>query len=479
MSIDRSKATLFALLVTALSWSAFSPAGAEPPALPPQAEVTVTLNQARNLGVAALEQGNPALALQIGYGLLKADPEDGFAHFLIASAFRQQSRSTEAHQAAAKAYRYARDTSEKFHAAQMAARISVEDQRYTKAQIWLRRSLLHVPDPDYIPQIEADYRRVRALDPLQFRLNFSLSPSSNVNNGSDSPYSLIDGVPIVGIFDGLSQALSGITGSVDLALSYRLSRTELRETRALARFFTSRVWLDDSSLALANSFPGADVSNVDFFFSSVEAGLRHAFRPGGTQSNGTVSGDLIFGQTWYGGSGYQNFGRLSLSRSVQLDQATSLSLGSEIERRTFITSTNAPINSKTVRSTLGHRLNNGDLISLSLSWRDSQSDRRNAVSTHTAAYLQYAMADVVGPARLSFAFGAARADYPDYVVGFILVPGGRQDETVFGSVEMLFEAFDYAGFIPSMTIRAQKTRSNVSRFDASELAVSFGIRSRF
>ncbi|MEE4348327.1 MAG: hypothetical protein V2I53_16140, partial [Paracoccaceae bacterium] len=85
----------------------------------------------------------------------------------------------------------------------------------------------------------------------------------------------------------------------------------------------------------------------------------------------------------------------------------------------------------------------------------------------------------VGPARLSFALGAARSDFPDYAVGFILVPGGRQDETIFGSVEMLFEAFDYAGFVPSMTVRAQKTRSNVSRFDASEIAVSFGVRSRF
>jgi len=454
------------------------PGIAQTPATP-QAEVSMTLDQARGLGVAALEQGNPALALQIGYGLLQADPEDAFAHFLIASAFRQQSRPTEARRAAALAYRHAESGPLKFQAAQLAARISVEDKSFTRAQIWLRRSLIHAPDPAFLPQIEADYRRVRALDPLQFRFSFSLAPSSNVNNGSDSPYALIEGVPVIGIFDGLSQALSGVTGSADLALSYRLRGSRTSETRALARFYTSRVWLDDSSLALANNFPGADVGNADFAFSSVEAGLRQAFRPGGTDGNGLVSADLVAGQSWYGGSPYQRFGRFGLSRGLNIGQKTSLSLGAEVERRSFETGTNRPIDSLSLRGTLGHVLSTGDRISLSLSWRDSESDTRNAVSTRAAAYLQYAMSDPVGPARLSFALGAARSDFPDYAVGFILVPGGRQDETVFGSVEMLFEAFDYAGFVPSMTVRAQKTRSNVSRFDASEIAVSFGVRSRF
>lgn len=445
----------------------------------PQAEVTMTLDQARGVAVAALDQGNPTLALQIGYGLLEADPEDAFAHFLIASAFRQQGRPSDAHRAASLAYRHADSTTEKFQASQLAARISVEEQRYTRAQVWLRRSLIHTPDPAFLPRIEEDYRKVRALDPLQLRFSFSVAPSSNVNNGSDSPYALIEGVPVIGIFDGLSQALSGVTGAADLALGYRIHSTQNGETRALARLYTSRVWLDDSSLDLANSFPGADVSNGDFTYSSVEAGLRHSFRAGGLQDGAIVSTDLIAGRSWYGGDAYQQFGRLGVTGNLALSDATRLSIGTDIEHRSFDTSTNRPIDSLSLRGTLSHLLGNGDQVSMSLSWRDSDSDSRNFVSTRTAAYIQYSMAEPIGPARLSFALGTAASDFPDYAVGFIVVPGGRQDETVFGSVEMLFEAFDYAGFVPSMTVKAQKTRSNVSRFEASEVAVSFGIRSRF
>ena len=476
MSIERRSSWFISLCCAALTWG--GAAYAQAPTAP-QAEINMTLDQARNIGVAALEQGNPTLALQIGYGLLQADPNDAFAHYLIASAFRQQARPAAARRAAALAYRHAGTTPEKFQAAQLAARISVEEQRFTRAQVWLRRSLIHAPDPAFLPRIEEDYRRVRALDPLQLRFSFSIAPSSNVNNGSDSPYALIEGVPVIGIFDGLSQALSGVTAAADLALGYRLHRTQSSETRALARLYSSRVWLDNSSLALANSFPGADVSNEDFAFSSAEAGLRHAVRPDGMDGRGLISADLVAGRSWYGGSPYQRFGRLGLSGGLSLTPATTLSVGAEMERRSFETSANRPIESLALRGTLAHGLDNGDRISLSLSWRDSQSDTRNAVNTRTAAYLQYAMAAPIGPARLSFALGAATSDFPDYAVGFIVVPGGRLDETVFGSVEMLFEAFDYAGFVPSMTVRAQKTRSNVSRFEASEIAVSFGVRSRF
>jgi hypothetical protein len=127
----------------------------------------------------------------------------------------------------------------------------------------------------------------------------------------------------------------------------------------------------------------------------------------------------------------------------------------------------------------GPVLGNGDRLSLTLSHRDSDSDTRNARASRDTAYVQYAMAEPLGPVRLALTLGAAVVDYPDYAVGFIVVPGGRADETVFGSVDMVFDRFDYAGFVPSMTVGAQKTRSNVSRFSASEVAISFGIRSRF
>jgi tetratricopeptide (TPR) repeat protein len=479
MSTEPRRRHRAAALILSLLLAAPALAQTSQPAQPPGAEVTLSLDQARGVAAAALQRGDAGLALQIGQGLLQADAQDPLAHFIIAQALRQQGRTREARQAAALAYRFAETDIQKFEAAQLAARLSVDAGQFTRAQLWLRRSLLHAPDPAMRPRIEQDFRQVRAMDPLEFRLRLSLAPSSNVNNGSDSPYALIDGVPVIGLLDGLSQALSGVTGTADLSLGYRLQGTEAGETQALFRAYGSRVWLDDSARDLANSFPGADVSNDDFSFALLEAGLRHAQRTGAGAGTGFVAIEGAAGRSWYGGDPYQRYLRLGLTRGLKLSEATTLSLGIEAERRSFEEGVNQPIETLGLQASLGYRISNGDRISLSLAWRDSDSDTRNAVSTRRTAFLRYDMARPVGPARLSFTLGAGETLYPDYAVGFIAVPGGRQDDAVFGSVDILFQDLDYAGFAPTLTLRAQKTRSNFSRFDASELAVSFGIRSLF
>ncbi|MDX5384570.1 MAG: surface lipoprotein assembly modifier [Rhodobacterales bacterium] len=468
-----------ALILSLLAGAPALAQTAHPAPQPPMAEVTLSLDQARAVAATALQQGDAALALQIGQGLLQADATDPLAHFIIAQALRQQGHPREARKAAALAYRHARTDIQKFEAAQLAARLSVDTKAFTRAQLWLRRSLLHAPDPAMRPRIAQDFRQVRAMDPLEFRLRLSLAPSSNVNNGSDSPYALIDGVPVIGLLDGLSQALSGVTGTADLSLGYRLNGTQASETRALLRAYGSRVWLDDSARALANSFPGADVSNDDFSFALIEAGLRHVQRTGAGADGGFVAIEGAAGRSWYGGDPYQRHVRLGLTQGIRLSDTTTLSLGAEAERRSFAQGFNQPIDTLGLQASLGYRIANGDRISLSVAWRDSDSDSRNAVSTRRTAYLRYDMAQPMGPARLGFTLGAARTHYPDYAVGFIAVPGGRQDDTVFGSIDILFQDLDYAGFAPTLTLRAQKTRSNFSRFDASELAVSLGIRSLF
>ena len=479
MSTRPAHRRLSGALILSLLLAAPALAQTSPPAQPTGAEISLSLEQARGVAAAALQQGDSGLALQIGQGLLQADATDPLAHFIIAQALRQQGRTREARQAAALAYRHAKTDIQKFEAAQLAARLSVDAEEFTRAQLWLRRSLLHAPDPAMRPRIEQDYRQVRAMDPLELRLRLSIAPSSNVNNGSDSPYALIDGVPVIGLLDGLSQALSGVTATADLSLGYRLRATKGSQTQALLRAYGSRVWLDDSARELANSFPGAAVSNDDFSFALLEAGLRHVQRTGAGAGAGFVAAEIAGGRNWYGGDPYQRYLRLGLTHGIRLSESTTLSLGAEAERRGFEDDINQPIETLGLQASLGYSISNGDRVSLSLAWRDSDSEARNAVSTRRTAYLRYEMARPVGPARLSFTLGAADTLYPNYAVGFIAVPGGRQDDTVFGSVDILFQDLDYAGFAPTLTLRAQKTRSNFSRFDASELAVSFGIRSLF
>ena len=53
-----------------------------------------------------------------------------------------------------------------------------------------------------------------------------MTPSSNVNGGADTPYNIIDGVPLVGTLSAGAQALSGWIGQTSLNVGYRLRRSE-------------------------------------------------------------------------------------------------------------------------------------------------------------------------------------------------------------------------------------------------------------
>jgi hypothetical protein len=78
----------------------------------------------------------------------------------------------------------------------------------------------------------------------------------------------------------------------------------------------------------------------------------------------------------------------------------------------------------------------------------------------------------------TLSLGASWQHYADFTVG-LPVPGGREDETLFGQVEFTLQALDYGGFVPSLRVQARKTDSNVSRYDTRETTVSFGIKSAF
>ena len=55
----------------------------------------------------------------------------------------------------------------------------------------------------------------------------------------------------------------------------------------------------------------------------------------------------------------------------------------------------------------------------------------------------------------------------------------RNDDAVFASLDVTFSEIDYAGFVPRVSLIAQRTSSNISRFETSSTALSFGIESKF
>ncbi len=457
--------------IVVLAFFACSSGAASGQEAPPPPDLELTLPQAREVAAQALMTGQPMLAAQIARGLLTADPQSSFAHFVLAKALGAMGEATHARKSATRAYRYAHTPVHRFEAAELAARLSYAENRPTVTQLWLRRAAQNAPDRQTETQLGEDYARVRSQNPLSFSLSGALRPSSNVNNGADTAVQIIDGLPFTGTLSGSAQALSGLIGSLDARAGYRLRATETALTRMSARLYVQRVALDSASRAQALT-----VSNGDFGSTFSELALTHSFAVG--QGGGSAQLETAVGQYWTGGAEYYSFARVGAQRRWILDEATRFTLGASVEQRISALSDKLDSTSIDLRAGTHHKLSYGDGVSLLMNIRATESDFANSRTRSAALQASYSFAEKIGPAEVSVGMVVGYADYPEYVAIFA-VPGGRQDRSVYADVNLFFADMDYAGFAPTLRMRAGRKFSNVSRFETRELSVSLGIESKF
>jgi hypothetical protein len=433
----------------------------------------LTLPEARAAAAQALRTGNPETTLLLTQGLIQANPRDGVAYYLRANAYAQIGQPSNARKAVARAYRLGVNSTQKFEAAQLAARLAVQEEKPGLAQLWLRRTAIHSPTEAADKGIARDYTILRRINPWSFRLSGSIEPSDNVNNGAESPANLINGEPAFGLpFSGSALALSGVVGTLDLRVAYRLRASKTSETSLSTRLYLQRVNLSDSARAAA---PAA--SDSDFAFNYAEVSVSHGFRAGPKDKGGTARLGLDIGVAEYGGSKIYDFARLSGSRKWHLSSKTALEISGNVEYR------DAPLRTLdatvySLQATWQQAVGKGNRLDLTLGLRDSQATSVNGTSTSTSLRAVYRLGRKIGPARVQAGFGVAATDYPAYNL-FLPVAGGRQDEAWDANIDFVFEDVDYAGFAPRLSIRTSQTESNISRFSTEQLTVTLGIASKF
>lgn len=441
-------------------------------AVAPAKAENVRLNprEARNIAIEALHRGQPQIAAQLALGLLQVNRQNGEAQFILARAFQLMRRPDEARKPARLAFSLAESDRARFQAAQLAAQLAVQDEAHLAAQMWLRRSLLHLPEEKLRQQVVRDYKKVRRLSPWQVNLKTSLAPSDNLNNGANSASSTIDGVPVFGTLSGDAQALSGLRAGVDVGVNYRLNASKSHATFAALRYYGQRVRLSDDARALA-----PDTENADLAFDYFELGLNQTRKAG---SAGQWTYGISLGHSRSGGEAYLNSQRLKLGRGWRLAPQTRFSLTGQVERLRYESDVPEARN-LSLDGRLSHNAANGHRYSLSVNLKTTNSDNHNSRQDKITTSLGWHSGRAFGPITPSASLGASLQRYPDYAIGFIAVPGGREDQSVFGQIEFTLQALDYGGFVPSLTVQARKTSSNVSRFETRETTVSLGIKSSF
>ena len=300
---------------------------------------------------------------------------------------------------------------------------------------------------------------MRAHNPLRFNLSVSASPSSNVNNGTDTQHF---GVPV----PSSMRRLSGYTASVSASVQYRLAQGETWQTSATGQHYARRVFLSESSKAAAPTVDGSDF-NIDV----VQAGLRHARRVG--ERGAVLTLDANLGNLWYGGSTYHTFAGLTGSASYPLSKSTSVSLTLGTELRDVVQQSEHEVEQK-IGLGLTHHLGSGDRISLQVDASANNAYTSSIDSKSATAKLRYTLGRPVAGIGISASASFGLKEYPNAFVGL-----GRNDTTISGDVQFTFNNASYAGFVPTMTLSAKKNESNRSVYNSEQYSISFGIRSAF
>ena len=467
MSLPRAFALLALILLAPLR------AGAEAETAPAAEGLRgFGVEQARLMGMAALEAGRPDVAVEIARALLTRDDTDAYAHFLMATALMRAGDLEGAQAAARRAHRHAQSPQQRYQSARLTAVAAWNREHYGRAQWWLRRAADAAPGAAERELSIRALRNVRARNPWQIDLQFSVNPSNNVNNGASGEYNIIDGVPIVGWLSPDGQALSGLITEARGQAAYRIRRGAGSETHVTGGLTLRRV---DLSRASRDRVPDLDPRIYDTH--RAEIGLRHTIRP--ADSPQVIAAEIGAGRQWARDGRDYSFARASVGWHRALGGHTLAGLTAAVEAREATPGQTRGDSVHSVQASLVRLRDNGDVIGggLWFSGHDTQFAGRS--SQGVGGYLSYELGREIGPAKLSGMLTVSRTGFSGYVVGPIAVPGGRRDDTYGAVLNVTFPGVSYAGFAPVVTLRTVRTRSNVSRFDTSQTGVSVGLRSQF
>jgi tetratricopeptide (TPR) repeat protein len=421
----------------------------------------------RKLAAAAVAAGHPDAALMLTEALLARDPKDGGALILRARALRDSGDYAPAARAARQAWRLSEtDAARHMSSLAMAQALASSGQRL-RAQWWLRRAAHHAPTPAMRQRAVQDFRYVQARNPWATALSFSVGPRSNINNGSAHETTRLYDLPYDFRLSGAAQALSGTELSLGISTRYRLSESRRHKTDLLFRAHHRTYRLTDEARAQA---PGVEGS--DFAFGSLSATLAHEARAAGASGPHRFAATL--GQTWYGGDPYMQFAQFSATRHWALSQRTGAHLSVTLEGQA---GQGGIADSRKLRLASGvtRVIGGGHRLHLGVIGTASRSDDAARDYDRVEAVARVAFGQPVMGMELTLDFSAAGERY----AGVFLGTSGREDNEFAVELTADLPAVEYYGFIPSLTLRASRTDSTITRYETEKLGVEVGWRSAF
>lgn len=434
-----------------------------------QASAQASLNPAemRELAGQAALRGQANLAYDLSRALISRDDTDLNAHLIRSRAARDLGRNGDALMHARRAWSLAGDAQTKYAAALATAQALSSDGRRTSAQFWLRRAIELAPNEALKQRAAEDFVYVRRRNPWSTQLRFSVAPSSNINNGSRNDSSELFGLPFEFGLEGEAQALSGVEISTGFSTRYRLTENE-RKRSDLTFGVSHRTYvLSEDAKDIA-----PDAQGADFATSSAYVALGESYALSGGKAR--LGWDAQLGRTWYAGDPLLDYTRIGVNyrRAAGKRGLVSAAISRDVQD-----GAGSRDDAAILRVSLGYgmALKNGDQFSLSTRVVQSTSEAGYLDYDQRALSASYRMAKPVGPAQLEFGLTVSEKHHD----ASSLTPDGRDERTVEARVTAALPEMDFYGFMPTVTLNAERTDANIDLYETETYGIQLGVRSAF
>jgi len=431
------------------------------------AQDALSPSEMRELAGQAALRGQASVAFDLSEALISRDDTDLNAHLIRSRAARDLGRNEDALRHARRGWSLADDAQSQYAAALATAQALSSDGRRTSAQFWLRRAIELAPNETLKQRAAEDLVYVRRRNPWSTQLRFSVAPSSNINNGSRNDSSELFGLPFEFGLEGEAQALSGVEISTGFSTRYRLTEND-RMRRDLTFGVSHRTYiLSEDAKDIAPDAQGTDFATSSAY---VALGESHALS-GGTARLGW---NAQLGRRWYAGDPLLDYTRIGANYRRATSKRGQVSAGISREGQDGVGSRD---DATILRASLGYgiALRNGDQVSLSTHAVQSTSDADYLDYDQRTLSASYTMAKPVGPAKLDFGISISEKHHD----ASSLTPDGRDERAIEARVTAALTEMDFYGFMPTVTLNAEKTDTNIDLYETENYGIQLGVRSAF
>lgn len=441
--------------------------------LPAGAEGTrLTRDEARGFAAALLRDGQPAAAREVALALWKSDRSDIEALLLLSQASLQSGQPGTALDAATAAWKLSRSGQQKFASAIAAAQSLAAEERYTRAQVWLRRAANHAPPGPLAEVVARDYAMMRQANPMSVSLGFNVTPSSNVNNGSRHATTTFEGSDLVWSLLPEGRALSGVEISAEAELKYRLGAGERGATHLEVSAYVREVVLSASAKDLLAEDPLGPAGAGDFAYAQATLGLTHNHVAANGRDPWWIGVSVT--RSAYGGDPLSTTGSLRMGRQWALPGGDQAMLGLTLDR-TFYDASGERATSGELTGRWGHALANGDRLTFGLTLSATESTRATRENTGAGISLGWDLGEIRPGVDLNLTYALEYTRYPVAAA----IRDARIDLRHTLRADVGLQDMAVYGFEPVLSVEAGRNISNVDLFDGGGLRLGLGLRSQF